>query len=54
MRERELPFFSIGLAAGLCRNRRGRETAATASRTRGVGRQPLLNAVHVEAMVTPS
>ena len=36
-------FSSIGLAAGLCRNRRGRETAATASRTGGVGRQPLLN-----------
>nr|POF09840.1 hypothetical protein CFP56_73418 [Quercus suber] len=40
--------------SGLCRNRRGRETAAAASGTGGVGRQPLLNAVHVEAMVTPS
>ena len=53
-REREFPFSNIGLAIGLCRNRRGRETVAVASRTGGVGRQPLLNAVHVEAMVTHS
>ena len=39
-REREnWSFSNIGLAAGLCKNRRGRETVAAASRIGGVGRQ---------------